>query len=548
MKYKCIPCNHEFEAEDNIKPRCPRCLKINDVEKVELSADVSKKKFPYVPIAVLAVVGLVTAFYFYTKEKGEIQPQTELKDTKSLFDELGIPKEEAINPCEAGPKVSAFAKEAASGKKGSDGLEALYRGLIKLKEQGKWRPHHQREAAASRPLTAEKMSEAFLGDNKEPLQATSYELSCFLYAAALSLDIDVSMVEILSFKGEKSPADPEGKLGRFGVVPASGTEAANAPVFDPYGARAKDAAQADIAVMSQREAMAPYFAISALSLLNSNNMSAAANLNDIAIKLDPQNPYYRAGRGIIFGNTGVASEALVEFEKALKARPDAVQKVNIAEILLLSNPFDKRPEIEVMAALSVMPDYARAHALMGMIHLMRDEKAEAETSLSIAERLDPNSPSIAMYWARYYATTMNSDEAVEKAKLAVTLSDRSVSALVALAGIYRGTARFDEMRSTLDEVYKKIESPSLLEQIKTMFGYNPVSSDKEEDLEVTDKSSSTDDKDSKSPEFELKLGEGGLGKAPSLGGNKGLTLDGAPKDNESPSLDSNLKLDLNLNP
>jgi Tfp pilus assembly protein PilF len=525
MKYKCIPCNHEFEAEGNTKPRCPRCLKIHDVEAIAASASPkSNKKSIIAPIVVLLIAGGVAAFYFATKKDQKAEDIGKVKDAKSLFDELNIPKEEAVEPCAPSPKIKEFAEKLASGKDGVDGMDALYQGILTLKAQNKWRPYPQREPREGRPLTADKFLQAIEEAKSEPVMALSYELTCLLYASAKSIDIDASMVEILSFKGDKSPADPEGKFGRFGVTAGVGDEAGKAALFDLFGGRSKDGAEAKLEVLSERAAMAPYFGIGALSLLVHQDMSPALALNDIAVKLDPKNPYFRSGRGFIFAATGVPTESLVEFEKALKFRSDAVQRVNLAEMLLLINPFDKRAETEVQSALTEMPDFARAHAVMGMVHLMRQEKDQAETELGLAERLDPKSPSIAMYWARFYASTMSSDEAVEKAKQAVTLSDRSVSSLLALAGIYREVTRFDDMRAVLDEVYTKIDTPSMQEQIKGIFGYDP--SDKAVSKSGdTDKDTAADDAKPGS-QYELQLG-GGLGGPP----KKGLSLD---KDDSSP--------------
>ena len=556
MKYRCIPCNHEFEAPaGGKKPRCPRCLKIHDVEPVESKSPKSggAPKRNWVPAAVvLAALGIGAAYYF-SKKSPQPEETGKVEDAKDLFETLNIPKDEAVDPCAVTPDISAYAEKTIDGKDDADALDAVYQSLLKLKTDGKWRPFPQREPRRDRPLTADKLLSAIESAEDKPVQATSYELSCLMLAAAKSQEVDASMVEILSYKNEKSPADPEGKFGRYGVVAGIGEAAAKAPLFDPWGKRSKDGAKADVVVLTERQTMAPYFGIGALSLLVRQDMSPALALNDIAIKLAPDNPYFRSGRGFIFAATGVPSESLVEFEKALKSRKDPVQRVNLSEILLLVNPMDKRAETEVQAALADMPDFARAHAVMGVIHLMRGEKDQAETELGLAEKLDPQSPSIAMYWARFYAATMHSEEAVAKAKQAVSLSGRSVSSLLGLAGVYREVAEFSEMRATLDEVYAQISTPTMAEQIKGIFGYDPAP---EEDVASADDKSDTDaDKGTDDSQFELTLGKG-LGKGPSLGGgNSGLSLDtpggglgGALGGAKSPGLGGNdLQLDMNMN-
>ena len=50
---------------------------------------------------------------------------------------------------------------------------------------------------------------------------------------------------------------------------------------------------------------------------------------------------------------------------------------------------------------------------------------------------------------------------------------RTVSALLALAGVYRRTARFDEMRLTLDKLYAKMKTEEVAKFIRGVFGYEP---------------------------------------------------------------------------
>lgn len=534
MKYKCIPCDHEFEVKKGAKPRCPRCLKIHDVELISEGKSTGSerpKRSKMIPFIVLAVAAAVFVTFYFVKKNKEVDGDNEesrkapVEDVKSLLISLGVPREEAFDPCGVTPAVAAFAKKHADGKTGSDAVEPLYQAILKLKSEGRWVPHNQREPKDVRPFSAAKLVERL--ESKEsagPYKALSYEVACLLFAAAKSQEADPQMVEIISFNGEKAPADPEGKLGRYGVTVGKSKDA---PLFDPYGGRAKDAAKAAVAPLGQTETMAPYFGIGALSLLVRQQMSESLKLNDIAIKLDPKSPSFRAGRGFVFAATGVPEESVVEFEKALKQRPDAVQRVNLAELLMAMNPLDKRPETEVLQALKEMPNFARAHLIKAMFHMMREETDAAETELTLAEKLDPKSPSVAMYWARYYGAKADSEAAIAKAKEAVRLSEESVASLIGLAGIYRELARFGEMRETLDKVYAELDTPEMAAQIKQIFGYEPGSKGEEvAEEEKDDKPVDLDALDDATPDFELKLGEGlGKGSPPTLGGGNKLKLD-----------------------
>lgn len=527
MKYKCIPCNHEFEAKSGTKPRCPRCLNIHDVEPVKEDENPAKgaTRSYVAPVGVLLVAAMVAVAYFLVKDDAIQDTGDTSVDPKDLFEQMGIPEEEAVRPCDVKESVIALAEKFAGGKSGEAGLDALFAGINSLKET-KWRPHHQREPRVLRPISANKLAKKLLGDEREPFMATSYELACLLSAAAKATEIDAQIVEIQSFKGEKKPADPDGKFGRYAVALSPDESKVSAhPVFDLFGNRSKSAAIANITILNDAQQMAPYFGIGALSLLVKQEMSKALSLNDIAVKLDKDSPYFRAGRGFIFAATGVPSESLVEFEKALKSRADPVQRANLAEILLLINPMDKRAETEIQAALKEMPDFARAHALKGMIHLVRQEKNPAETELALAERLDPASPAIAMYWARYYAVTMESDKAVAKAKKAVELADGSVAMLLGLASIYREVARFDDMRGTLDQILDNTDTPQMAEQIKQIFGYDPDQGEETADS-ADDETGPGGASELPSGDFKLKLGDGlGKKKGPGLGSGGRLDLD-----------------------
>ena len=553
MKYKCIPCNHEFEVKEGAKPRCPRCLKIHDVEPLEGGEATAKTGSSrlLVPAVALIVAGIVGAVYVTMKKNDGETPKATAVDAENVLEKAGIPAAERVKPCAAGDAVTALAKRIADGKDGEAGLDALYNGISAFKEQNLWTPHPQREPRKEKPLTAEQFAKRLSkSSDADPWQATSYELACLLLASARALDIDAKMVEVLQFKGEKRPADGPGKFGRYAVALNADPEKSDAvSVYDIYGSRAKSGATAKVVVLDENGAMAPYFGISALSLLVKQEMSEALQQSDLAIKLDDKNPYFRATRGFIFAATGVPSESLVEFEKALKSRTDPVQRVNLAEILLLINPMDKRAETEVQAALKEAPDFARAHALKAMIHLVRQEKDQAATELTLAERLDPKSPTIAMYWARYYSITMDSEQAVAKAKQAVALSGNSTSMLLGLAGIYREVAHFDDMRSTLDQIYAQMETPQMAEQIKQVFGYDPAP---EPETAADDDNAKAKDAPSSGSDYQLKLGEGfGGNKAPALGGgglsgSGGLGGGGGLGGSGSPSLGGDLDLDLNL--
>jgi hypothetical protein len=137
MKYRCIPCNHEFEAPKGTKPRCPRCLKIHDVEPIESPGPPKKTsaKTILVPIAVLIVAIVVGIVYVLTKNDGTGDIKESAVDSKSVFETAGIPKEEAQDPCAPGRYVEKLASKLADGKSGDAAMDALFTGLTHSKER-----------------------------------------------------------------------------------------------------------------------------------------------------------------------------------------------------------------------------------------------------------------------------------------------------------------------------------------------------------------------------------------------------------------------------
>jgi tetratricopeptide (TPR) repeat protein len=555
MKYKCIPCDHVFESKETAKPRCPRCMKIHDVEpfSVAESGPGGGRKW-IVPVVVLLAVGAIVGIYLSMEDDTKESPDdvVEVSGVDEVLAEAGLSGKQAVIPFEVTKRVEEFAKKAAGNKEDLEALGMLFKAVSKMRESGKWRPHHQREPRREGPLSADELI-GRLGDNGDAatrFEAYSYELACLLYSAARSLDLDVSLAEIHSFDGEKKPADPNGKLGTYGVVMNKTDPGKTGTLFDLFSGRSQDSAKGDFTRLTELEAAAPYYHLESLSLLLDRQSSKAHKSNDIAIKLDPDNPLFRVGRGLVFAASGVPAEALAEFEKAVKFSPDPATRISLAEVLLLTDPTGKRAEAEVQAALAQMPDFSRAHAVLAMIHLLRREYSEAETELALAQRLDPSSPAVAMFWAQYHVSRAHSDEAVSKALEAVRLSGRSTSNLLGLAGIYRATARFDDMRRTLDSIYKESSSDEIAREIKQIFGYDPRETEDQEETEEVGLEG--DAGVGFTGDLQLKLGDdtiGGGGEEPqgsqlklggglgsSLGQGRGLGLGG-----------EKLKLNLDLN-
>ncbi len=549
MKYRCVPCDHEFESTGADKPRCPRCMGIHSIEKSRQKTDAPKnpKRSRLVPVILVAVLAGAVGLYFYLNpgnEDADTAPTSE-NALKDMLEQFGVAAKDVVLPFEVTEVIEKFAQEVADGKDDEEALQVMMDALTRLQKDGKWAPHSQREPDKEEPRTANDLLAELRKDTDKPVKVKSYELAVLLLAMARSQGINAFLAQIHSFQGEKTPADPAGKFGRYGVVFGRGSKEKAPPLFDPYAGRSGKSATADMDILPDEEAVAPYHAHKALTLLVSRNTSAAHKQGDIAIKLAPNCALFRSIRGLIFAAGGASTEFLAEFEKAVKMRDDAMTRTNLAEMLLLVDPSGKRAENEIQIALSKMPDYARAHAVLAMVHVMRGEFAEAEPELALAERLDPDSPAIALFWAQFHAAQAEGEEAVQKAELAVRLSEESLSSLIALAGIYKTTARFDEMRATLDKIIKNADSPDIAGDIRRLFGYEIDDLDDEDEVASTEKD---EDAGTRNLKLKLKLDAdaksfgSGIKLDNSLGGGLGGGLGGST----GPGLGDGLKLDMNL--
>lgn len=520
MKYRCIPCDHEFEVGDGKKPRCPRCMGIHDLEQLSRNRGTERKRRPWlVPTVVLLLAAGVGVAYFALGDgdsgSGEATPAGDGDLAETLI-ALGVPQKDARVPFEANEAIGSFTEKAAEGAEGTAAVQALLEALGAARKAGKWAPHPQREARNEDPKTAGELLDVIQGDGDEPWHAVSYELACLLLAMARSIGVDAHLAQIHSFEGERRPADPTGRLGRYGVVVGRGTDQAPPPLFDPYGNRSGESAKGEYDTLSDQRAVAPYFSLRSLTRLSRFDTSAAFKLNDLAIKLDPDTATFRACRAEIFYYSEAPTEALAELEKAVKRRDDAVMRLLLAELLIKTIPVFrdpgnlKRAENEINVAIEKMPDYAEAYALLAMVQMARGDLPTAEATLAGAQRLDPGSPEVAMSYANFYLQQNMNEEAIDKAEQAARMMNESPDALLGLAGVYSRTARFDEMRATLDKLYAKMKTEEVARFIRGVFGYDP-------------EGETIDEEDTEEESLALGgLGDGGVGGLElQLGAEKG---------------------------
>ena len=73
MRYRCLSCKEVFEIPDGDRARCPKCLRVHDVEPLSTpSSTATRFKRPIViAVVVLAAVGAYAAWYLSQEEEEE---------------------------------------------------------------------------------------------------------------------------------------------------------------------------------------------------------------------------------------------------------------------------------------------------------------------------------------------------------------------------------------------------------------------------------------------------------------------------------------------
>ncbi len=74
MQYRCTSCKETFEVPAGDKPRCPKCLRIHNVEAVGArKKDMSRYRGPAIFFGIIAVA--LGAYVIWYLSQGEDEPE-----------------------------------------------------------------------------------------------------------------------------------------------------------------------------------------------------------------------------------------------------------------------------------------------------------------------------------------------------------------------------------------------------------------------------------------------------------------------------------------
>lgn len=569
MRYLCVQCDEEFDSDDD-KPRCPKCMRVHGIHPLDddgkaadpgedaaaeggeageaatgsdapakgdkaAKADKADKpghkadKPPEEPegisggtvaaVAVLVVIA-IAAIVISGQDDDEVAGTA-----------VGVEGGGAVSPTLASDAmaklvasdaaIDAFAAQAADGKAGDARAVAIVEALRAKASGGAYVPWSLAEPRPTAPMTA---AEAFAVIAKGDTRAELYplEVAAVALAAVRSVGVQGKLVEVLSFEGERSPPDPSGRFGYYGVLVGEGE---SEKLLDPYGGRETTVKPADRMVLSDAQVIAAGQSLRSTYLAQPTGDTAAALRDaEAALSLLPKSPTVRTAHAFALLSSGAGQVGVRELQAAQQQRDDAPRNLNLGFALMAGGQFTSAAK-HIARALEIAPDYALGHLNLARLHLAQGDRPLARASLERAEQLDPKMPLISLAWAGYHLTGGELQEALARAESAVEARPDSAEARITLAQVFRSIGRYDDMRKQAKALVDMV-SPSQRERTQHLLKATLGPTALEEPEGEAAAGSATPDggvPDSPSDAFDLTKGSkllgGGKKPTPSLTGD-----------------------------
>ena len=539
MKYLCVHCDKRFEHEGDDKPRCPECMRVHGIEKIGKTAAETRERPKWIVPAVVAGVAaaIVAGYVIWAREtpdtvSGEVpmRPLERSELTGHIRANGAQVEDELVRILEADESVEDWAEEvagdAASPNAKAEAVVEAIRARASKQAFVTWPTSSPRDTPIRGPSRAlETLSEDGARAKLYPL-----EVAALTAAALRSLGVDAMIADIYAFPGDRSPPDPSGHFGYYGVAVYPNEPGEGDPkVFDPYGGRGTEPEDDEMRVLDDVAVVGAAVNHRAIhQLVHEGDSERAFELAQNALKLDRRSPAIRGVRGAVLVVSGGTEEGTQEFEAAAQLRPDAPRRNNLAGLALARQDLESAAR-EVAAALERHPDFAGGHATLAAVHLARSEIDQASAELGRAEELDPELAILPMLWANYFLATNETDRAAEKAMEAVEHRPHDWTVRLNAARVLRVAGRYDEMRRQARQILEDAPSGqegAVRELIERVLGPTALEEPIEEDGVA----------EGSLPSGDFQLGEGSalLGEGASgpslLGGSDGPSLLGDEDD------------------
>jgi tetratricopeptide (TPR) repeat protein len=186
----------------------------------------------------------------------------------------------------------------------------------------------------------------------------------------------------------------------------------------------------------------------------------------------------RTVRGVVVLTEKMVEQGLSEFQAARELRGDAPRLQNVASVMLVTGEVEKAQSV-VASALEKAPDFAGAHATLGMLLMMTGEPDAAFVELQKAERLAPQLSLVQWGMAEYFMRRGEREEALERARRAYTARP-AFDAKLRYAALLRQAAQYDEMRKLAAELLASVPDyrrEELRELLTSLLGPTAFASD-----------------------------------------------------------------------
>lgn len=455
MRYLCVNCDEKFELDPSAEARCPKCMRVHGLRPLEAAsqapaAPARRRKALVLPV--LALLGLLGAGAFLLWKRERIPDPVTLASTpleprilQRELERASVKAGALLHLLEPDAAVASFASRAVAGQKSpEDKARAVVKALQARAASQAFVSWSLADPRLGLPMTASQTLAALANDHAHK-QLYPLELAALAVAALRAVDVPAMLAEVYAWPGARSPLDPSGRFGYFGVaLPRAGGKAR---VFDAYGGRPEQESCGECALLSDLQAIGAGLALMASQRLAQNEDPAAALRDaDAAVKLLSSSASARSARGAVLLANGASDLGQGELEAAAQIRPDSARRNNLA-MLYMALGDGERAAREVAQVLERDPEFALGHVTLAEIHLARGERELARAELEKTAALDPGLPSLPLTWAQFYASVGENEPAIEQGRRALQARPTDLQAHLVLARIYRQASRYDEMRS-----------------------------------------------------------------------------------------------------
>jgi hypothetical protein len=470
MRFTCVGCGAEFEAEEGRGIRCPKCLRQHGlvpespIEEPTAVDPEPRRRVPRLALVLVACVAVVAAVagFLIARRRPVAPPPGALTETqlRQAMRGRGLPEGMLAAPFAIDEGVRGLARTHATGGAALARAESIARAVEQLlgeKKATRWRLLRLPEQS---PRTAAELLSALLGGSVGEVH--SYEAAVLTLAAARAAGLNVLLAEVRRQGGRS--ADPSGFVGAYAVAVYEGpARAAQKPqgFVQSFGGGAVE----DAAPLDDLAAVAGFYVLRSLAHSGGDGDTAAAYRDaDLALKLWPDSPLALAARGQALLAGGGARDALVDLRRAANLRGDAPRLHNLASALLGARE-PEQAEASLRSAVAQDPGFAPAHLALSVLAAARHDEPGARAELDAAERADQQVPGLRLVRAQLSALKGDLSAAEKEIRAEMAADPGDERATLMLYGILKAQSRDADAQTLREELIARSRHPDRLRQV-----------------------------------------------------------------------------------